>query len=263
MPGCAVPVKRPADTKADDAFSKKLRPATDDDTLAVRDILSRERTIEDRRTCLSSKGTGKGFENVRKIGLALIEKLSSGVPIGPSAGGSSSSSKPGPPTSRSAPAPARPGTSSSSAAKGGQQRVYVILPSSTSSMLQLYNANAFFNEKTFVPVTPELVQSMSKPQFVDVRRTKADGTPIVFRFIDSAVSLKAEEWPKVVAVFAQGQKWQFSHFRWREPTDVFHNSRFRLFNPTVDHADRAVKREVSSLNTRTKPSKNPLKIGTL
>ncbi len=136
--------------------------------------------------------------------------------------------------SRGAPAPATSGSKPQAgtrpppgqpAAAKGPQRVYIILSSASSSLLQLYNANALFNEKTFKPVTAEMVQSMTKPPYVDVKRTKADGTPLVFRFVDSPATLAPADWKQVVAVFALGQTWQFQQFpqTWREPAVLFQN----------------------------------------
>lgn len=165
---------------------------------------------------------------------------------------SSSSSKSQPSSSKAGPA----ASGSASAASKTPQRVYILLPSSTTAILQLYNTDAFFNKKTFQPVTAETIQSASKPQYVDVKKTKADGTPIVFRFIDATSQLRLEDWENVVGVVAQGQKYQFVHYRWREPTEVFQNGRLLRrggLSGKPSHSFLAALQSVDSIsNTKTR-----------
>lgn len=69
-------MKRPPEAAPrEEAAPKRQRPVIDE---AVREILSKERTIQDRHSVMSAKEAGKGFESIRKVGLALAEKLSKG-----------------------------------------------------------------------------------------------------------------------------------------------------------------------------------------
>ncbi|KAI9021231.1 RNA pol II accessory factor, Cdc73 family-domain-containing protein [Hyaloraphidium curvatum] len=244
-------VKRPADSLLSEDDSRKRMRAGFDDVAAVKEITDRERTIQNRHTCMSAKGAGKGFETVRRVGVILLEKLSAGGQALHAANGASRDSRapPASSSSRSQPQQSRSTSSQSASASKGPTRVFVLLPSSANAMIQLYNANAFFNEKNYRPVTTEMVQTMDKPQYVDVKRTKADGTPIVFRFIDSAGSLKQDEWAKVVGVVAQGQKWQFHNYnpRFREPQELFHAVRGFYFK----YQDEVLKDPVKDWNVVT------------
>jgi len=53
-------------------------------------------------------------------------------------------------------------------------------------------------------------------------RRKEDGKTIQFKVVDNVSKLNREDWDRVVAVFAQGQSWQFRDWLWDgNPVEIF------------------------------------------
>jgi hypothetical protein len=49
------------------------------------------------------------------------------------------------------------------------------------------------------------------------------GRRLLVRVLDTGVKLTDAEWSRVVAVFVQGQEWQFKGWKWSNPVELFHN----------------------------------------
>ena len=90
----------------------------------------------------------------------------------------------------------------------------IVLPSSLSSTLTLFNCRAFLEDGLLVPTEqareqqpqPQLRPAavrISRPSALDRSRTAQ------FECVDDVSGLQAEGWQRVVAVFASGASWQF------------------------------------------------------
>lgn len=105
----------------------------------------------------------------------------------------------------------------------------IIVPMSSSSLINIYNIKDFLENERFV--TPEEAKSKSQKResVVVVNRKPTSYLPlpipdhqmITYHVIDSCHRLRASDWDRVVAVFAQGTAWQFKGWKYDNPVDVF------------------------------------------
>ncbi len=142
------------------------------------------------------------------------------------------------------PSAARAGVSA-----GGQVRKQraqdpiVVLSSSPTSLLNMFNIKQFLEEGVFVPPeearqrargVADLVVSITSrggstgqgAQGVGIGRRilVVDSAEAVVRLgSSSAATPGADAWNRVIAVFTTGQMWQFKTYRWNEPRELFKN----------------------------------------
>ncbi|TKR72904.1 hypothetical protein L596_020288 [Steinernema carpocapsae] len=104
----------------------------------------------------------------------------------------------------------------------------IIIPASTSSLVTMYNVRDILQDMKFVPT--EQRKSQRRETEILLQRRKDNGITVPYRVVDNPMKLTNEEWDRVVAVFVQGQAWQFKGWRWNgNPTDIFsHVAAFHL-----------------------------------
>ena len=85
----------------------------------------------------------------------------------------------------------------------------IVVPSSYAGCLNMLNAAAFFQEGTFVPWQERKEAGAKKETRVVVDRTHGRAKPVPYIVTDSVARFTNDEWRRVVAVVATGQKWQF------------------------------------------------------
>lgn len=108
------------------------------------------------------------------------------------------------------------------AAEGPRGAAIIILPNASSSLITMHNGPRLLQEMYYV--TPnEARQAMresgrSKPSMVTITRQTPQG-PRRYHVLDSVDKLKPGDWSKVVAVFTDGQDWQFTGWRWGRSSD--------------------------------------------
>lgn len=103
------------------------------------------------------------------------------------------------------------------AARGPRGAPIIILPNASSSLITMHNGPRLLKDSYYV--TPnEARQAMreagkSKPNMMTIERATPSG-PRRYHVLDSVDKLKPGDWAKVVAVFTDGQDWQFTGWRW-------------------------------------------------
>lgn len=148
--------------------------------------------------------------------------------------------KAAPPSSSAA---ARPGVSASGQVrKQRAQDPIVVLSSSPTSLLNMFNIKQFLEEGIFVPPeearqrargVADLVVSITSRggvgqagQGVGIGRRilVVDSAEAVTRLGGSSASAPGTDpWNRVIAVFTTGQAWQFKTYRWSDPRELFKN----------------------------------------
>ncbi|KAN0003146.1 hypothetical protein ACTFIZ_009291 [Dictyostelium cf. discoideum] len=103
----------------------------------------------------------------------------------------------------------------------------IIVPSSLTATISLYNVLEFLQHSLFRP-TLEKKQEMTsqniiKPPMITFDRITTQ--KVTYEVIDNIKSLKPEDWYRVVAAFVQGEAWQFKDWKWSNPADLFANIR--------------------------------------
>jgi parafibromin len=122
----------------------------------------------------------------------------------------------------------RSGASKPPSALRPEQRIPIILvPAAVTSLITLYNAQLFFEKEKFETTDSLLQSGAQKVSPVVVKRINPHtGAQLTCHVMDSADRLKPEDWKRVVAIFTNGQKWQFKGWKWEEPVDIFNNGQW-------------------------------------
>lgn len=107
----------------------------------------------------------------------------------------------------------------------------IIIPATTTSLINMYNASAILQDLTYV----EGATNKTRDSEIMIQRTKPDGSSAFFKILDNPVRLDTEDWNRVVAVFVQGPAWQFKGWPWGgSPVEIF--SRIKGFHLKWDEA---------------------------
>lgn len=151
--------------------------------------------------------------------------------------------KAAPPTSSHPSARAGGVSASGPARKQRAQDPIIILSSSPTSLLNMYNIKQFLEEGIFVPPeearqrargVADLVVSITSrggsgaqggaSVGIGRRILVVDSADAVTRLGGSSASAPGTDpWNRVIAVFTTGQAWQFKTYKWNEPRELFKN----------------------------------------
>lgn len=119
--------------------------------------------------------------------------------------------------------------STNSASNGQQKRKsrtpIIIIPSSNSSLITLYNVTDILQDLKFISTSEKKdLTKIKRPTEVIIHRKKDSGDTVHYRVVDSPLGFTDEEWERVVAVFVQGPAWQFKGWQWKgNPVDILAN----------------------------------------
>jgi len=97
----------------------------------------------------------------------------------------------------------------------------IVVPAAASSALTLYNAKTFFEEGRFQSTEQVKAQNPKKPKNVVVRHKDARGEMHTYHVVDRVQNLSNSEWSRVVAIFTNGKEWEFKHYKFKNPADMF------------------------------------------
>lgn len=102
----------------------------------------------------------------------------------------------------------------------------IIIPATTTSLINMYNASTILQDLTFAEGKPG---TKARESEMLIQRKKLDGSHAFYKIIDNPVKLDADDWNRVVAVFVQGPAWQFKGWPWGgSPVEIF--SRIKAFH---------------------------------
>uniref|UniRef100_A0A0N4ZTC7 CDC73_C domain-containing protein n=1 Tax=Parastrongyloides trichosuri TaxID=131310 RepID=A0A0N4ZTC7_PARTI len=101
----------------------------------------------------------------------------------------------------------------------------IIIPSSHSSLITLYNVSDILQDLKFISTSEKKdLQKIKRPTEVIIHRKKDNGDTVHYRVVESPLGFTDEEWERVVAVFVQGPSWQFKGWQWKgNPVDILAN----------------------------------------
>ncbi|CAG2102011.1 unnamed protein product [Medioppia subpectinata] len=121
-------------------------------------------------------------------------------------------------------------TSSSKPQKRTSRTPIIIIPSTTTSLISMYNAKAILQDLHYVD---HKSGDQRRENELLVQRRKADNTTVPYRVIDNPLKLELDDWNRVVAVFVQGPAWQFKGWPWDgNPVEIF--ARIKAFHLKFD-----------------------------
>lgn len=127
----------------------------------------------------------------------------------------------------------------------------IIIPATTTSLINMYNASAILQDLTYSDGKP----NRPRESELLIQRKKPDGTHSFYKIMDNPIKLDSTDWNRVVAVFVQGPAWQFKGWPWGgSPVEIF--SHIKGFHLKWDEAkldDNVAKWNVDILElSRTK-----------
>ncbi|CAH8465071.1 unnamed protein product [Heterobilharzia americana] len=85
----------------------------------------------------------------------------------------------------------------------------IIIPAAPTSLITMYNARDILQDLRFVKSQEKEASGMRRENEILIHRQKSDGRTVPYRVVDQPNKLLLDEWNRVVAVFVQGQSWQF------------------------------------------------------
>ncbi|KAI8928248.1 RNA pol II accessory factor, Cdc73 family-domain-containing protein [Entophlyctis helioformis] len=207
-----------------------------EDYAVVKRICAMERTISTSATILSISGS-KTFASIQKLGFDKFIRPKDDKSKSSQSKPGSSKPDPRDPRSQRKPAPSaapssskRPdaSTSASKPPKHGKDAIpIIIVPAAAQSLLTLYNVNDLLVKQTFVSNDEYRNRGVDKPTQVILERDPKSipqGAAKKVLVVDNVDTLKPRDWDRVVAVFTNGQEWQFRGWKWAKPVDIFHNT---------------------------------------
>jgi len=102
----------------------------------------------------------------------------------------------------------------------------IIIPGTTTSLINIHNAKAILQDLKYVDGKNE---GMPRDNELLIQRRKSGDMTVPYRIIDNPLKLMDVDWERVVAVFVQGPAWQFKGWPWDgNPVEIF--SRIKAFH---------------------------------
>ncbi|KAB5595192.1 Cell division control protein 73 [Ceratobasidium theobromae] len=122
------------------------------------------------------------------------------------------------------------------AKKAKNMHPIIVIPSSPTSLITMYNVKKFLEEATFEPSEAAKARSLregnlkAEDVIAIVRRRAETEQQVKYYIVDSVEALSkfatgggGDVWDRVVCVLTTGQQWQFKPYKWSEPRQLFHN----------------------------------------
>ncbi|VUZ49440.1 unnamed protein product [Hymenolepis diminuta] len=108
------------------------------------------------------------------------------------------------------PDPYRSARSLVSRAKPRASRVpIIIVPAAPTSLITMINAADILQDFKFISPQDKIKAGAKRQNELTINRLRSDGRTVPYRVVDQPTRLQPDEWNRVVAVFVQGQAWQF------------------------------------------------------
>ncbi|QRW26836.1 Cdc73 family RNA polymerase II accessory factor [Rhizoctonia solani] len=122
------------------------------------------------------------------------------------------------------------------AKKAKNMHPIIVIPSSPTSLITMYNVKKFLDEASFEPSEAAKSRMIREGNLkvedviAIVRRRTESEQPVKYYIVDSVEALSkfgqgggGDPWDRVVCVLTTGQQWQFKPYKWSEPRQLFHN----------------------------------------
>lgn len=99
---------------------------------------------------------------------------------------------------------------------------FILVPPGYNAPITMFNVLAFLRDARYIPSHEARAANPKKSNRIEVVHTFADCSRTkTFTIIDNTNRLAPEDWQYVVAVFATGDAWQFTGWKWADPVMLF------------------------------------------
>ncbi|VDN98147.1 unnamed protein product [Rodentolepis nana] len=85
----------------------------------------------------------------------------------------------------------------------------IIVPAAPTSLITMINAADILQDFKFISPQDKMKAGAKRQNELTINRLRSDGRTVPYRVVDQPIRLQPDEWNRVVAVFVQGQTWQF------------------------------------------------------
>eukprot|EP00252_Welwitschia_mirabilis_P011474 TRINITY_DN25733_c0_g1_i1.p1 TRINITY_DN25733_c0_g1~~TRINITY_DN25733_c0_g1_i1.p1 ORF type:complete len:435 (-),score=51.96 TRINITY_DN25733_c0_g1_i1:118-1422(-) len=119
----------------------------------------------------------------------------------------------------------RPGTgyaSQVSAKVKAEGPPIILVPSAFQTLLNMYNAKEFLEDGVYV-FPDSKVNQMTKPESVIIKRKLSKDVAVPYEVRDKPSSLSSKDWDRVAAIFVLGKEWQFKGFPYKSHVEIFNH----------------------------------------
>ncbi|TFK32607.1 RNA polymerase II accessory factor [Crucibulum laeve] len=187
------------------------------DVEVVKKIKSNEVELRDRNTVLR----GIKANNFTSIRTAYAEKLKKMKEAG----------RGGVPSATTTPNP----DAKLQARKARNNYPIIIISSSPTALITMYNVKRFLEEAAFEPSLEARQRNPAKPEdllaiyrkrtTIDAsgRETETNARYFVVDSVEALSKFGPDSWDRVVCVMTTGQAWQFRPYKWNDPRTLFHH----------------------------------------
>ncbi|CAG7846080.1 SubName: Full=Related to RNA polymerase II-associated protein-Laccaria bicolor {ECO:0000313/EMBL:CCA66853.1} [Serendipita indica DSM 11827] len=229
-------------SSAQEAPQKKRYVVDTRDLEAVKRIRANEVELKDRNAVLCGSKTSD-FSGIRALIQARIQKLREAQ----AASAASMSSSTGPPSRSGSKSPSQ---------KHRQAHPIIMISSSPTALITMWNVKKFLQDSEFVDSTTakaraaeentvreDVVVFYRKRTFIEPggRETETQVKYFVVDGIEALNKFGADPWERVVCVLTTGQAWQFRPYKWSEPRELFHRVKGFYISWTNDPPNPKVK----------------------
>lgn len=85
----------------------------------------------------------------------------------------------------------------------------IIVPAAPTSLITMINATDILQDFKFISPQDKMKAGAKRQNELTINHLRSDGRTVPYRVVDQPMRLQPDEWNRVVAVFVQGQAWQF------------------------------------------------------
>lgn len=129
--------------------------------------------------------------------------------------------KPAATTSANKPVPSTSSNNTNTTQAPKKKPPIIIVPSALSSLVTLYNVKDFLEKGAFVSTEDKKKVKPNKDKTVLVRYKENNRVLQEYYVIDTPEKMPKEDWKRVVAIFTNGQTWQFKGWETENATTLF------------------------------------------
>lgn len=129
--------------------------------------------------------------------------------------------------------------------KHKQKEPIIMIPSAASSLFTMANIKQFLVDGVYI--SPRDLPPSSQDMIRIEKKLDSIEKPLRFIIVNNTrLFSKQEYWTRVIGVFVSGHEWQFSHYKWSKPQELFQHCNGYFFRFDGD----SVPKTVSSWNVR-------------
>lgn len=119
----------------------------------------------------------------------------------------------------------------------------IVVPATPTASITLYNARQFLEEGRYLTLTEAKSEGITKENSLFFEH-KFTSQRVRVQIVDNPTRLSPADWDRVMAVFVQGNTWQFKGWKWETPVELFQSVRGFV----LDFDDKEIDSKIANWN---------------